>query len=138
MNVKLREKMVELISKSSVAFLASIDEEGYPRAVPMAVIKTEGIDHIWFATGLESQKVQHFRKNPKSSVCIQAQHDGITLTGIVEVLQDAETRKKMWVDWFIQHFPGGVDDPNYCVLKFSSKNALIWIDQQFESFSLSE
>lgn len=138
MTEELREKMASMVSKSSVAYLASVDEEGYPRVVPMAVIQTDGIAHIWFATGLESQKVQHYKKNPKASVCIQDQHDGITLTGTVEVLQDGETRKKMWVDWFIEHFPGGIDDPNYCLLKFFPKKALIWIDQQFESFDLTD
>ena len=37
----------------------------------------------------------------------------------------------MWIDWFIEHFPGGIDDPNYCILEFEADEATLWIDKEF-------
>jgi general stress protein 26 len=37
----------------------------------------------------------------------------------------------MWLDWFIEHFPGGMDDPNYCILEFTAAEATLWIDREF-------
>ena len=36
-----------------------------------------------------------------------------------------------WGDWMLDHFPGGVEDPEYCVLKFTSTSATYWIDNVF-------
>ncbi len=136
MNEALEKKMKDLVSKSSVAVLASLDPEGYPRGVAMAVIKTEGIHAIWFATGKNSEKTQHYQHDEKASVCFLDEHDSVTLTGTIEIKDDPETRKALWVDWFIHHFPQGIDDPNYCLLRFVPNNAIIWIDQQFERIEI--
>ena len=42
-----------------------------------------------------------------------------------------ETKKALWQDWFIEHFPKGVTDPEYCVLKFTGDKATLWIDGKF-------
>ena len=44
---------------------------------------------------------------------------------------DEAEKKALWQDWFIEHFPGGVNDPTYCVLKFTAKRATYWLDFQF-------
>ena len=55
----------------------------------------------------------------------------MVLTGDIEIVTDEAEKKALWQDWFIQHFPGGVDDPTYCVLKFTSKRVTNWLDFQF-------
>ena len=44
---------------------------------------------------------------------------------------DEAEKKALWQDWFIEHFPGGVNDPTYCILKFTAKRATYWLDFQF-------
>lgn len=50
--------------------------------------------------------------------------------GTIDVITDPYLKKQLWLDWFINHFPGGVSDPNYCILKFTSKEGTVWLDKQ--------
>ena len=61
--------------------------------------------------------------------------DSVTLLGKIEIIEDMEVKKALWQDWFICHFPKGVNDPEYCVLKFSANEATFWIDSRFETHS---
>lgn len=136
MESNIRKKAIEIVSNSETAVLSSINEGGYPRGATMSNIKAEGLETIWFATGTSSAKVKHYKENNKASVCYNKGNDGITLTGDVEIIDDMNIKKALWVDWFIAHFPGGVTDPEYCILKFNTKDVVLWIDNVFEKFSL--
>ncbi|HPE65338.1 MAG TPA: pyridoxamine 5'-phosphate oxidase family protein, partial [Synergistales bacterium] len=59
--------------------------------------------------------------------------DSVTLLGNVAVLTDEQTRKELWQEWFIKHFPKGPDDPDYCVLKFDTVEATVYINEVFET-----
>ena len=110
---ELKRKAELLLEQCESVVLTSIDENGFPRPVPMSKVKAEGITTIWFATGTYSEKTEHFRVNPKAGVCFQKEINSVVLTG------------------YIEHFPGGVNDPTYCVLKFTAKRATYWLDFQF-------
>lgn len=131
-----RKKAIEIIEGLETVVLTSIDEGGYPRAVAMSNIKAEGMKTIWLATSTSSKKVGHYRANNKASLCYSTSDDGITLTGHIEVLEDKKIKEDLWLDWFIRHFPGGPTDPDYCILKFTTKEAVIWVDNVFEGFTL--
>lgn len=133
MNNKLISKAINLVSEAETAMLSSIDEKGYPRAVEMANIKTESLNLMYFATGTDSRKVKHYMKNPKAGV---SYNSGISFVGEIEIVEDDSVKEELWQDWFIEHFPKGVMDPNYCVLKFTSKEAVIYIDKIFTTISL--
>jgi general stress protein 26 len=124
-------KAAEMLAKSSEITLASISENGYPRVCVLSKIKSEGITKFWIATGLSSVKVRHFTENPKASACFYNGGNSVTLVGSVSVIQDHTVKAEMWLDWFINHFAGGIDDPNYCILEFETEEATLWIDNEF-------
>ena len=125
------QKAADLLSKCDVFTLASVNESGYPRICVMGKTKAEGIHKIWCTTGLTGTKTKHFLANPKASVCYWQGGDSVTLTGKVTVETDRAIREEMWCEGFTEHFPGGIDDPNYCVLEFTSEEATIWIEGEF-------
>lgn len=129
--MKIVEKAEALLTKCDEIMLASVNENGYPRVCVVSKIKFDGIRKIWVTTGFSGTKTRHFLKNPKASVCFYKDGNSVTLVGKVTVKQDTEIRKQMWLDWFINHFPGGTDDPEYCVLEFATEEATFWIDQEF-------
>lgn len=128
---ELKRKAELLLEQCDSVVLTSIDENGFPRPVPMSKVKAEGITTIWFATGTHSEKMEHFRVNPKAGVCFQKEINSVVLTGYVEIVTDEAEKKALWQDWFIEHFPGGVNDPTYCILKFTTKRVTYWLDFQF-------
>ena len=131
------QKAADLLSKCDDITLASVNENGYPRVCVMGKTKAEGIQKIWCSTGLAGTKTKHFLTNPKASVCYWQGGDSVTLIGTVEVKTDRPIREEMWRDGFTEHFPGGIDDPNYCVLEFTAEEATIWIDGEFVTLEVT-
>ncbi|HYE81733.1 MAG TPA: pyridoxamine 5'-phosphate oxidase family protein [Clostridia bacterium] len=136
MEHELITKAGAIMEEAETAVIALIDEAGFPRASTISSLKTEGINHAWFATSLNSGKAKCIRLNNKACLCYCDGSNNVTLTGTVEILTEPEIKKEMWLDWFVNHFPGGVTDPNYCVLKFSADGSVLWIDSQYEELSL--
>lgn len=128
---KIKQEAIELLNNCEVVSLASIDEHGYPRPVVISKIKIDGIDTIWFSTGTSSEKTKNFIDNPKAGISFFKEGDSVTLTGTVTIVNDAAEKKALWVDWFYEHFPKGVDDPEYCILKFTAEQATYWIGHKF-------
>lgn len=129
--VSLKEKAAALLQTCDVVVLASIHPEGCPRPVPMAKVKADGISTIWMATGQDAVKTRDFLLNPKAGICFYEKGNSVALTGEVEVVTDGTTKKELWQDWFIAHFPQGPADPNYVLLKFQSCQGTYWIDGEF-------
>lgn len=127
----IKEKAAAMLHKCGVVSLSSINKEGYPRPVPMAKIKADGISTIWLATGYDAWKTKDFLSNPKSGICFHEGGNSVALTGNIEIIRDEKQKQEYWLDSFIGHFPKGPTDPNYIVLKFQSNHATIYIDGAF-------
>lgn len=138
MDNELISKAAAIMKASGTAVIALIDENGFPRASTISCLKTEGINHAWFATGLSSGKVRCIRLNNKAGLCYCDGNNNVTLMGTIEILTEPEIKKEMWVDWFINHFPDGETDPEYCILRFSAEKAVFWIDSKYNEFDLKK
>ena len=58
----------------------------------------------------------------------------ITLVGDIEVMTDTQIKNETWYGGLEEHFPnGGKNDPNYCVLKFTTKRYNLWVDMGDET-----
>lgn len=130
MKTDLIQKAEEIMRNAEVAYIAKIDDNGYPRVSAISSIQTDGMKKVWFSTGLRSGKVKYFKQNNRASVCYHVGGNNITLIGEIEILTTPELKKQLWKDWFINHFPGGITDPNYCILEFTTREAVLWIDNQ--------
>ena len=129
--MEIVKKAAEMLVKCGEVTLASINENGYPRICVLSKIKSEGIKKFWVATGTSSKKVSHFKNNPKAGACFYNDGNSVTLVGKISVIQDQAVKGEMWLDWFIEHFPGGIDDPEYCVIEFETEETTLWIDNEF-------
>jgi general stress protein 26 len=56
------------------------------------------------------------------------------LRGTMEVLTDAKSKEMIWRNGDTQYYPGGVTDPNYCVLKFTATDGRFYSDFYPRSF----
>lgn len=68
-------------------------------------------------------------------MCINSAEYHISLTGTIEQTTDPEIKKEMWYDGLKNHFSGS-DDPNYCVLKFTTERYNFLIDWENAKGSL--
>ena len=124
-----------------VAFISSVDEEGFPCTKAMlAPRKREGVKTFYFTTNTFSLRVAHYKANHKASIyfCDAEGFKGMMLRGTMEVLTDAKSKEMIWRDGDTQYYPGGVTDPNYCVLKFTATDGRFYSDFYPRSFIIEE
>ena len=138
MNANIFEKANQIIKTCDAAYIGLIDENGYPMVSTIAPIDPENIFEAYFATGIRSNKYKCLQKSNRGSVCYHSGNDNITLIGEVDVLTDQPTKSRLWQDDFADFFPLGENDPAYCVLKFTTRRVLFWIDNESAAFTIDE
>ncbi len=134
MNSNITEKANKLVNSCDTAYIAVIDENSYPSVSTISSVKTEGIFKAYFATGIDVNKSRRILNNNKVSVCYHKGGDNISLVGEAKIITDKNTKHELWQDWFIDHFPLGKDDPDYCIIEFTTKRVSLWIDCESEEF----
>ena len=133
----VKELIAQMADTLPIAFISSVDNEGYPCTKAMlAPRKREGIRTFYFTTNTFSLRVAHYKANPKASIyfCDEKGFKGMMLRGTMEVLTDAESKEMIWREGDEQYYPGGVTDPNYCVLKFTATDGRFYSDFYPRSF----
>ena len=128
-----------LIEKQSVAFIGSVDAEGFPNIKAMLPPrKSEGIRNFWFTTNTSSMRAAQYRQNPKACIYFIDKRffRGVMLRGEMEVLEDAAAKEMIWRDGDEMYYPGGVTDPDYCVLKFTAQSGRYYANFRSEDFSV--
>ena len=130
----IKSKTAEVNMGAGVT-LSLLDHEGYPTTSTLSIAKADGIRQITFAATLDSNKAKRAKEDSRASICIfDDDYEGgayynITLVGDVEIITDIETKKETWYEGLEPHFPnGGLSDPNYCVLEFTTKRYSLWVD----------
>lgn len=140
--MKTREQLMDFIRKQKTAFVASVDEDGFPNIKAMFTPRKIEGNCFYFSTNTSSMRTQQFMKNPRASIYFykrgRFQYEGIMLTGTMEVLQDAEIKKEIWQIGDTLYYKEGVTDPDYCVLKFTAVKGRRYCAFKSESFELKE
>ena len=124
MNGNIQSEIRALRENSPVAYVASVNEEGYPQVKAMVVLERESLKVHYFSTNTSSKRVGQFLKHPKASVyyCQTAgAFKGALFTGTIEVCTDHDTKALLWDDESWTYYPKGVDDEDYCVYKFTAE-----------------
>ena len=139
--METREHITEFIAKQKVAFIASVDEDGFPNVKAMfAPRKVEG-NCFYFTTNTSSMRAAQFQNNPKASIYFYSKgrfkYEGLMLTGTMEVLQDAGIKEEIWRTGDTMYYRQGVTDPDYCVLKFTAAGGRHYCNLKTESFDLT-
>ena len=135
--VGIKELIAQMADKLPIAYISSVDQEGFPWTKAMLKPrKREGIKTFYFTTNTFSIRVAQYKANPKASIyfCDAKGFKGMMLRGTMEVLTDAASKEMIWHDGDEQYYPGGVTDPNYCVLKFTATDGRFYSDFYPRSF----
>lgn len=133
MSITLLQKAEKIVAQSTgeegYCALGLIDLDGYPTISTITVSKSDGLRWLTFDTGLNSNKVKRIRHCNRASVCFQSAAYTITLVGTIEVRTDPQVKKEMWYKGMEDHF-SGPEDPDYCVLRFTTERYHFLVDWQ--------
>lgn len=128
-----------LIDKQGVAFISSVDADGFPNTKAMLPPrKREGIKRIYFTTNTSSMRVSQYRENPKACIyfCDRRFFRGVMLKGTMEVLEDSGSKEMIWREGDTMYYPEGVTDPDYCVLCFTAESGRFYSNFKSENFEI--
>lgn len=129
-----------LISKQRTAFIGSVDKDEFPNIKAMlAPRKREGIRTFYFTTNTSSMRVAQYLQNNKACIyfCDEHSFQGVMLKGHMEVLTDAYSKEMIWQEGDTLYYKGGVNDPDYCVLRFTAISGRFYHDFSSEDFSIA-
>jgi general stress protein 26 len=136
--MKDAEKTIgKLIDNQKVAFIGSIDAEGFPNMKAMLKPRRrEGLQTFYFTTNTSSMRVSQFLKNNRSCIYFYDGRffRGVMLKGDMEVLTDYEHKKIIWEEGDTMYYKEGVTDPDYCVLKFTAAIGRYYSNFKSEDF----
>lgn len=112
-----------LVEESGFAMLGTNGESCYPNIKAMIKFENEGLKKIWFSTNTSSKRVQQILKDGKTCVYFSdySKWKGLMLAGDAVVLQDSESKKRLWRDGCEKYYPLGIDDPDYSVICFTAR-----------------
>ena len=142
MKKDINEKVEKLIAEAKTAFIASVDENGFPNMKAMLIPRKRrnGLKTFWFSTNTSSMRTKQYRKNPKSSIYFYEKgrfnYQGVMLIGKMEVLTDAKSKEMIWEVGDRMYYKKGVTDSDYCVLKFTAESGRYYSNFKTESFEV--
>lgn len=135
-----KTQIFQFISEQKTAFIASVDEQGFP--VIRAMLAPRKIDgnEIYFSTNTSSNKVKQYLENNKACVYFykrgKFKYQGVSITGEMQVCADQATKDEIWRFGDKLFYKQGVTDPDYCVLKFKGITAEYYCDFKIEKIEL--
>ena len=138
MDVNIFAKATQLIAACDAVYLGVLDTNGFPHVSTVSTINPDSLFTAYFATGMGANKTKRLLADKRASICYRINGNNITLVGEGEILTDQETKSRCWIDWFVAHFPLGQTDPNYCIIKFTTKRMSLWIDNESAECTVDE
>lgn len=121
-------KLRELAKGLHVAMLTTQGEDGRLFSRPLGVQELEFDGDVWFATGLDSEKVREIEANPQVNVAFASKDNGtyISISGAASVVRDRAVIAEHWTPGMGVYFKQGKDDPNLCLIRVEAQSAEYW------------
>jgi len=128
------DKLSSLINSFTFAMVTTIDKENNSlHSRPMALLKDKSSNsalfvgnNLWFFTYRHCNKTDELSREPCMSVTMQSSSTYLSLVGKSAVIDDRIKIRELWQESFKTWFPGGIDDPELCLIRFNIEGAEYW------------
>ena len=117
------EELRELLSRMNIGLLTTLDVEGRFHTRPMQLQRSDGDGALWFATSLDSGKIDDLRRDARCGVAFLESSTYVSLSGRAEIVRDPQLAREMWDATWRAWFPEGPDEPDLVLLKFVPEHA---------------
>lgn len=121
-----RRHLHELIGSFDTAMLVTRTAEGHLRSRPLAIAEQREDDGLYFATRIDSPKVQELEEERQVNVCMQDEKRFVSMSGTARVVRDRALIDRLWKAAWTIWFPNGKDDPALCLVLIEPEEAEYW------------
>ena len=143
MNIKDVVKIIQSSECAQIATFGKDETEGFPeirallnlanpKKYPKLKDKAISVDGetitLYFTTNTSSRKVRQLRANNKACLyfVLPKKFKGVSAIGSIEEVTDQAVKEDFWqTGWYI-YYHKGAKDPDYTLLKFSTKYLHCW------------
>jgi len=141
---ELQAACLELMASAPVVYLTAFGSDGYPRIRAMLNLRSrsEYPNHVGLYEGHDDDFMVYLATNTSSGKRVEIEADarvglyycrpeaffGLSLTGDIEIVEDAETKQAVWANGWERYYPttGRADDPDYTLLRLYPIRAHGW------------
>jgi len=118
---QLPELAQSVMSEAKFPMLSSIDGD-QPRLRPVSPVKTDGFT-VYVANLKAYHKTKEIASNPNVELCyMDSNHDQVRITGVAEILEDADELQTIWDDNpLLRQYLGTIDNPMLIVYRIVPK-----------------
>ena len=118
---QLPELAQSVMREAKFPMLSSIDGD-QPRLRPVSPVKTDGFT-VYVANLKAYHKTKEIASNPNVELCyMDSKHDQVRITGVAEVLEDADELQTIWDDNpLLRQYLGTIDNPMLIVYRIVPK-----------------
>ena len=135
---KIEAKALKLARKK-IAFVGSVNQNNAPNIKAMLVAKSDGLNFFYFASNNSAVRTEQFINNNNACIYFSGGpiYKGLMLEGTMEILNDRDTKVLVWKDNYKGAYrKGGINDPDFCVLKFTARTGRYYCAFKSESFDI--
>ena len=141
---------LDLMKVAKAAYLTTIDANEYPETRAMLNLRNSekypGLVDIfskreadlttYFTTNTSSPKIKRMQENSKVCVYYSKPDEwrGLMMAGQLEIVEEPEIKKSLWQSNWTMYYPGGVEDPDYAVLRL--RPAFLQGYHQFQQYHI--
>ena len=132
----------KLLKSQKTCVIGSVDADGIPNIKAMLKPrKVTGLKTFYFSTNTSSEHVKQYSLNPRASVYFYKRfmgYKGALLKGSMEILNDDDVKRTLWEKGDEKYYPGGVTDPDYCVMRFTAFTARYYSNFRSYDFPIED
>jgi len=135
---RIIKKALRLAGKK-IVFLGSVSKDNAPNIKAMIAAKHDGLKTFYFASNYSAMRTEQLKQNKNACLYFNGGliYRGLMLEGTMEILNDREVKVLVWNNKFKGAYKnGGIDDPDFCVLKFTAKTGRYYFYYSTESFDV--
>lgn len=122
----VKRRMVETLRRFDTLMVATRASNGTLHARPMMVADVGAGGEIWFVTPRESDKVDEITMDPTAVATGQDSRSWVSLSGRLEIVDDAERAQGLWSsDWEVW-FPEGHEPEDVTLIRLRPEIGEYW------------
>jgi general stress protein 26 len=121
-----REQFRDLVGSFATAMLVTHGEDGALRARPMSLASADEDGDLWFASGIDSGKINELLHDRRVAVVMQSASRFVSISGEAEVIVNAEKAAELWNEAFRPWYPKGPEDPELALVHVRTRDAEYW------------
>jgi general stress protein 26 len=121
-----RARLQAILDDTDTVMMITRSVDGSLHARPMAVAKLDDDGTMFFATQIDSGKIDELARDPHVTIVFQSRSRYASVSGRASVDRDPALIDELWTDGWKVWFPDGKSDPDIALVVLSPERGEYW------------